>query len=109
MHAAAVRRLIGSEHLSPEFATTWPQYDLDSETRALLAYAKRLTEAPNLLEEADFDALRAVGWDERAIYEATALIAFFNFSGRMEAASGLPRDQVPESARFPEATPDGRS
>ena len=106
MHTAAVRRLTGDEHLSPEFATTWPRYDLDPKTRALLTYAKKLTEAPSLLEDADVDALRAVGWNERAILEATALVAFFNFSGRMEAASGLPSDDVPESARFAEATPD---
>jgi hypothetical protein len=33
----------------------------------------------------------------------TALISFFNFSGRMEAASGLPQDEIPEEARFSEA------
>jgi alkylhydroperoxidase family enzyme len=70
-------------------------------TRALLSYAKKLTEAPSMLEDADVDALRAVGWDERAIYEATALISLFNYSGRLEAASGLPLDQVPAEARLP--------
>ena len=49
--------------------------------------------------------VRAAGWDERGIYEATALISFFNCSGRLEAASGLPMDQIPEGAKFPEATP----
>ena len=97
---AAVRRLTGDEHLSPDFATTWPTYDLDPKTRALLGYAKMLTEAPGMLDAAHVDALRAVGWDERAIYEATALIAFFNYSGRLEAASGLPLDQVPADARL---------
>jgi len=46
------------------------------------------------MEDADFDALRQAGWDERGIYQATALISFFNFSGRLEAASGLPMDSV---------------
>ena len=41
-----------------------------------------------MLDEADVEALRAVGWGEQAIYEATALIALFNYSGRLEAASG---------------------
>ena len=95
-----MRRLTKDEHLSAEFATTWPQYALDQKTRALLAYAKKLTESPQLLEDADVDALRSVGWDERAIYEATALISLFNYSGRLEAASGLPLDQVPPSARL---------
>jgi len=87
-----LRRLTGLEHLDHEFATTWPTYDLDPKTRALLGYAKKLTETPAAMEDADFEALRGAGWDERAIYQATALISFFNFSGRLEAASGLPMD-----------------
>ena len=67
-------------------------YELDLETRALLGYVKKLTETPGAVDDADFDALRAAGWDERGIYQANALISFFNFSGRMEAASGLPMD-----------------
>jgi uncharacterized protein YciW len=70
-----VRRLTKDEHLGPEFATTWPTYDLDPKTRALLSYAKKLTEEPSMVEDADVEALRAAGWDEQGIYEATALIS----------------------------------
>lgn len=98
-----MRRLTGDQHLSGEFATTWPEYDLDAQTRALLAYASKLTEHPALLEDADFEKLRAAGWDESGIYEATALVAFFNFTGRLEAASGLPPDEIPATARMLEA------
>lgn len=100
-----MRRLTKDEHLSAEFAITWPQYDLDEKTHALLAYAKKLTQEPSMVEDSDIEDLRAAGWDEQGIYEATALISFFNFSGRMEAASGLPMDRIPEGAQFPEATP----
>jgi alkylhydroperoxidase family enzyme len=62
---AAVRRLTKDEHLSPEFATTWPTYDLDEKTRALLSYAKKLTESPDMVEDSGVEALRAAGWDER--------------------------------------------
>ena len=99
-----MRRLTGDEHFSAEFATTWPQYDLDPRTRALLSYAKKLTEAPMLIGDEDIDELRRAGWDDRAIYEATALIGLFNFTGRIEAASGLPVDEIPLDARMgPEA------
>lgn len=80
------------EHLDHEFATSWPLFDLDSKTRALLTYTKKLTEMPGAVEDGDFEALRANGWDEDGIYQATVLISFFNFSGRLEAASGLPMD-----------------
>ncbi len=46
---------------------------------------------------------REVGWTERAVCEITALVSFFNFSGRLEAASGLPLDEIPEGAKFAEA------
>lgn len=98
-----MRRLTGNEHLSAEFATTWPTYALEPKTRALLAYATKLTEQPMMIEDADFAALRTAGWDEAGIYEATALAAFFNFTGRLEAASGLPPDEIPVAARMREA------
>ncbi len=55
------------------------------------------------MDNEDIGSLRNTGWNERAIWEMTALISFFNFSGRMEAASGLPPDQIPEGARLAEA------
>jgi len=95
-----LRRLARDEHLDAEFATTWPLYELEPAMRALLAYAKKLTETPSLVEDADLDALREAGWVDRGIYDATVLIAFFNFSGRLEAASGLPMDVPPARSRL---------
>jgi uncharacterized peroxidase-related enzyme len=106
MHTSAVRRLTGNEYLTFEFATEWPTYDLDQRTRALLSYATKLTEAPSQIDDADIEALRTAGWDEQGIWEATALTAFFNLSGRIEAASGLPPDEVPAEASPKEAKPD---
>jgi alkylhydroperoxidase family enzyme len=76
---------------------------LDSKTRALLSYTSKLTETPSLVDKDDMELLRNVSWDEQAIWEITALVSFFNFSGRLEAASGLPADQIPEGATFAEA------
>jgi alkylhydroperoxidase family enzyme len=68
-----------------------------------LAYAGKLTESPAFVDESDMNKLRDAGWSEEAIWEISALISFFNFSGRMESASGLPQDQIPEGAKFAEA------
>jgi alkylhydroperoxidase family enzyme len=76
---------------------------LDAKTRSLLSYASKLTETPSLVGKEDIGLLRNVGWNEEAIWEITALVSFFNFSGRLEAASGLPPDQIPEKAKFAEA------
>jgi alkylhydroperoxidase family enzyme len=76
---------------------------LDDKTRALLRYASKLTETPSLVDNEDIGLLREVGWNEQAIWEITALASFFNFSGRLEAASGLPPDQIPAGAALAEA------
>ncbi len=55
------------------------------------------------MDEDDIEALKGAGWNDRAVWEITALISFFNFSGRLEAASGLPPDEIPEGADFAEA------
>jgi alkylhydroperoxidase family enzyme len=93
---------MGDEHLSQEFATTWPTYDLDPKTRALLTYTKKLTEAPAAVSDADIDSLRNTGWNDAGIYQASALISFFNLTGRMEAAAGLPSKDIPDEVDFPE-------
>jgi alkylhydroperoxidase family enzyme len=87
-----------------DFTTTWRTFDLDAKTHALLAYAEKLTEVPGMIEDEDVDALRAAGWSDDAIYDATLLIALLNFTGRIEAASGLPLDHVPDASRLPEAS-----
>jgi hypothetical protein len=58
----------------------------------------------SMVEDSDIEDLRAAGWGEQGVYEATALISLFNYSGRTEAASGLPVGRIPEEARLPEAT-----
>jgi alkylhydroperoxidase family enzyme len=89
--------------LSHDFATTRPEYQLDPKPRALLSYGSKLTETPGMVDSGDMEKLRNARWDDQAIWEITALISFFNFSGRLEAASGLPPDEIPEGASFAEA------
>jgi alkylhydroperoxidase family enzyme len=55
-----------------------------------------------MIGKEDMQKLAEAGWDEAAIWEITALVSFFNFSGRLEAASGLPPDEIPEGAGFAE-------
>ena len=62
----------------------------------------KLTENPAFIDTEDTRKLAEVGWSEKAIWEITALVSFFNFSGRMEAASGLPHDEIPQGARMAE-------
>jgi alkylhydroperoxidase family enzyme len=51
----------------------------------------------------DVGLLKDSGWSEKEIWEIAALTSFFNFSGRLEAASGLPPDEIPAGAKLAEA------
>jgi uncharacterized peroxidase-related enzyme len=109
VHTEALRRLTGDQHLSAEFAHTWHSYALGPKTRALLAWARKLTLESGTVEEADVEQLRDAGLDEQAIWEATALISFYNMNGRLELAAGVKPDQLPDWAQIPEAIDDGRA
>jgi len=80
---------------------------MDDKTRALLAFARKLTEMPSMVDREDIEKLSKTGWDEKAVWEITALVSLFNFSGRLEVASGLPHDEIPAEAKFPEGTNNG--
>src|SRR5258708_3996409 len=56
-HCEAMRRLTGDEELGPEFVRKWPDYPIDAPTRALLRYAKRLTQTPDQIADGDVDSL----------------------------------------------------
>jgi uncharacterized peroxidase-related enzyme len=103
LHLSAVRKLLHDDEIGVDFCVTWQERDLDQKTKVLLAYAEKLTLSPGAITDDDIDGLRAAGWDEKGIYEATALVGFWNFSGRLEAAAGLPMELIPPEADYPEA------
>jgi alkylhydroperoxidase family enzyme len=45
-----------------------------------------LTLTPSAMTEADIEKLRAVGLDDRAIHDATQVIAYFNYINRVADA-----------------------
>ena len=62
---------------------------LSPSDRALLAYAEKLTKEPAAMTDADVEALRAHGFDDAQVWEATFQTAIFNLYTRMADAFGL--------------------
>lgn len=62
--------------------------------RALLDYCARLTLSPATVRPADLDRLRAQDLSDRAIHDATQVIAYFNYINRV--ADGLGIDLEPD-------------
>ena len=75
---------------------------LDERARALTTWARQVVADPNATSPADVQGLRDVGLSDRAIFEATAHIAFrLAFSTVNDALGAAPDAQVAEAA--PEA------
>lgn len=70
------------------------QHDWGARLRALLDYAVDLTHDPHGPGEAGIVALRAVGWSDEEILEATEVIGFFNYYNRL--VDGLGVEDEPE-------------
>jgi uncharacterized peroxidase-related enzyme len=65
---------------------------VDPKMRPVLRYARKLTQQPNSLIQADADAIFAAGWEEPALYYTVAVTALFNFMNRLVEGMGLELD-----------------
>ncbi len=55
----------------------------------MLAYALKLTEAPQTITTGDVEALRAAGYDDRGIHDIAAITAYFAFVNRIADGLGV--------------------
>ena len=57
--------------------------------RAMLAFAVKLTRTPAEMTAADVESLRSSGFDDRAIHDICAIVAYFAFVNRMADGLGV--------------------
>jgi uncharacterized peroxidase-related enzyme len=82
------------------FARDWRSAGLDATTLALLEYADKLTRTPGAVIRSDVDALRAAGWDDRAVTDATQVCSYFNYINRIADGLGVdPEEWLDEMGR----------
>ena len=72
-----------------QVARDWRGAELSVAERALCEFAERLTRDTGAMGEGDIQALRVQGWDDRAIHDATQIIAYFNYINRVADALGV--------------------
>lgn len=85
-HGAAVRQLSEDPVLGELMVMNYRAADLSPRHTAMLDFAVKLTERPHEIEEADRQALRDQGFDDRGIWDIAATASFFNMSNRMASA-----------------------
>jgi alkylhydroperoxidase family enzyme len=97
-HGAGLRKILTADRVTAEDqqvivsglqSTPITTQHLSASERALLAYADVLTLAPQTVSRAHIDALRAVGYDDRAIHDACAIVSYFAFVNRIADGLGV--------------------
>ena len=67
--------------------------------RALLEYAEKLSLKPQDMGPSDVEELRAIGFDDRSISDATQVVGYFSYINRI--ADGLGVEEEDDIPPFP--------
>jgi uncharacterized peroxidase-related enzyme len=71
------------------FARDWRSCGLDEPTKALLAFAEKLTDDCAAISSEDVDVLRAHGFDDEGISSCVQVVAYFNYINRIAEGLGV--------------------
>lgn len=88
-HGALLRIFSEQPLLADQIAANYRTADVSEKHRTMLDFAVKLTESPGEIAEADLDALREVGYSDRAIWDVASVCAFFNLSNRMATVADM--------------------
>ncbi len=86
-HFAGMKRLLGDAARADEIRAGIKARDvgtlpLDGAQKAAMTYARKLTQQPGQMVEADVDALRTEGFDDGEVLEINQVVAYFAYANR---------------------------
>jgi len=101
-HGAILRIYEKKPLVADQVAVNYRKADITPRQRAMLDFAMKVCEASHTVGEADFDALRAQGFDDEDAWDIAAITAFFGLSNRMaNTISMRPNDEFFLMGRVP--------
>lgn len=89
-HAEALNAYLKDRELVNQIAEDFTKVNLDPKDRAMCDYAVKLTKTPDEHNEADVEALRQVGIEDKDILHVTLVVGYFNFVNRVALGLGVP-------------------
>lgn len=92
-HGEAARQLGDESARIEELGAGRTPADLPESQRALLDWARRAALAPADCGQNDIEALRAHGYDDRAILDATLTVSYFCFVNRLVLVLGVAEEE----------------
>ena len=88
-HGAILRIYEKKPLLADQVAVNYQKADISPRQRAMLDFAMKVCRQSDQIEDADFDALYAHGFDEEDAWDIAAITAFFGLSNRMASFSNM--------------------
>src|SRR5579862_5355377 len=82
-HGAILRIRAKNPLLADQIAANYRKADITPRQRAMLDFAMKVSQEAQLVSDADFSALSALGFTENDIWDIAAISAFFALSNRM--------------------------
>jgi uncharacterized peroxidase-related enzyme len=103
-HGAILRVYEKAPLLADQIAVNHRKAPITPRQRAMLDFAMKVTTASHTVDEADFAALRAHGFDDEDAWDIGAIAAFFGLSNRMANLTAMrPNDEFYLMGRVPRA------
>ena len=88
-HGALLRIYEKKPLVADQVAVNYRKADITPRQRAMLDFAMKVCDRSHEIEEADFGALHAHGFDDEDIWDIAAITAFFGHSNRLASFSGM--------------------
>ena len=88
-HGALLRIYEKKPLVADQVAVNYCKADITPRQRAMLDFAMKVCLNSHAVEEADFAALQAHGFNDEDIWDITAITAFFGLSNRMASVTGM--------------------
>ena len=103
-HGAILRVYEKKPLVADQIAVNHRKADITPRQRAMLDFAMKVCTASHEIDDADYAALRAHGFDDEDIWDIGAITAFFGLSNRMANLIGMrPNDEFYLMGRVPKA------
>ena len=105
-HGAILRIYEKNPLVADQVAINHRKADISPRQRAMLDFALKVCNQSHEVEDADFAALHAHGFNDEDIWDIAAITAFFGLSNRMASFSGMmPNPEFYLMGRAPKAKP----
>jgi len=105
-HGAILRIYEKKPLVADQVAINHRKADISPRQSAMLDFAMKVCQHSDQVEDADFAALHAHGFDDEDIWDIAAITAFFGLSNRMASFSGMmPNPEFYVMGRAPKAKP----